>query len=265
MSTKNNARLERDGRLAILTVDRPEVRNALNRETVEAMQEILRGLAAEAEASPASGAGALIVTGAGDKAFVSGADIRDLARRTSRDALAAITGGLFTAIENLPFPAIAAINGVALGGGFELALTCDLRLAAGAARFGFPETSLGIIPGAGGTQRLPRLVGLARAKHLVLTGEIIDALEAERLGLVSRVVPLADLMNAARQMAEAILARAPLAVRLAKLALNASAVAPQNAGLLIEALAQGICFGSADKAEGLAAFLEKRKPAFKGE
>lgn len=259
MSEFKNILLAREERLAVLTVNRPEVRNALNRETIHEIHAALEELAED------KALGALIITGAGERAFVSGADIRDLARRTKSDALAAITTGIFTAVENFPRPVIAAINGLALGGGLELALACDLRVASETARFGFPETTLGIIPGAGGTQRLPRLVGLARAKHIILTGEIFDAREAERLGLLSRVVPQAEVMNTARQLAEAILARAPLAVRLAKVALNASAQAPQNAGLLVEMLAQGLCFDSADKAEGMAAFLEKREAVFKGE
>ena len=259
MSEAKNILVTREERLAVLTVNRPEVCNALNRETIRELHAALDELAED------NSLGALILTGAGDRAFVSGADIRDLAKRTKTDALAAMATGLFTVVENFPRPVIAAINGLALGGGFELALACDLRVASETARFGFPETGLGIIPGAGGTQRLPRLIGLARAKHLILTGEVIDAREAEHLGLLSRVVPQAEVMTAARQLAEPILARAPLAVRLAKVALNVSAQAPQNTGLLVEMLAQGLCFDTADKAEGMAAFLEKRKPVFRGE
>src|SRR6185436_16651884 len=160
---------------------------------------------------------------------------------------------------------IAAVNGLALGGGCELALACDLRIAAAHAKFGQPEVGLGIIPGAGATQRLPRIVGLGRAKHLVLTGDAIDAQKALEWGLVSSVVSAEELMAQALALAERVLARGPLAIRLAKLALNASARVDLDSGLLIETLAQAICFESADKQEGTTAFLEKRPARFTGE
>jgi enoyl-CoA hydratase len=246
-------------RIATLTVNRPEVRNALGRETVEEIQAALRELSAREDV------GVLILTGAGEKAFVSGADIREIRERGKREALEAINQELFTAVENFPWPVIAAVNGYALGGGSELALACDLRIAAEEAKFGFPETGLGIIPAAGGTQRLPRLIGWGKAKELILTGEIIDAREAERLHLVSKVVPRGELMATARAYAEKILSRGPLAVRLAKRALNIAARAGLDAGLEVERLAQMVLFESKDKLEGTTAFLEKRKPKFRGE
>jgi enoyl-CoA hydratase len=247
-----------EGRVALLTVDRPDARNALDGDTVEEFHRAL------AEARGAD-VGVLIVTGAGDKAFVSGADIRAIRARTRDDALSSINSRLMSAVEAHPAVTIAAVNGYALGGGCELALACDLRIAAEGAVFGLPEPSLGIIPGAGGTQRLPRLVGLGRAKEMILTGARWDAAKALAAGLVSEVVPAADLLPAARRMAERVLALGPLAVRLAKLALNASSEMPLSAGLLYESTAQAITFDSKDKSEGTTAFLEKRPPRFTGE
>jgi enoyl-CoA hydratase len=170
-----------------------------------------------------------------------------------------------SAIESHDAVSIAAVNGYALGGGCEIALACDLRIAAESAVFGLPEPTLGIIPGAGGTQRLPRIVGLGRAKEMILTGARWDAARALQTGLVSRVVPGKDLMEAARAMADQVLALGPLAVRLAKSALNASSQMPLSAGLVFESTAQAITFDSADKLEGTTAFLEKRKPVFRGD
>jgi len=246
------------GRVATLTVNRPAVRNALNRATVRELTSALTDLTSRDDV------GAIVFTGAGDQAFVSGADINDIKGRTREDGLAAINSTLFSLVERCDKLTIAAINGLALGGGCELAIACDLRIAADHARFGQPELALGIIPGAGGTQRLPRIVGLGRAKQLILTGEAIDAKTALDWGLVSRVVPAADLPAAAHALAERVLARGPLAIRLAKLALNASARVDLDSGLLIETLAQALCFSSEDKVEGASAFLEKRKPKFQG-
>lgn len=257
---RQNVKLENHDRVWTLTIDRPEKRNALDAQTVAETHDALRQVDREAGQAGC----VVILRGGGDKAFVSGADIGQLQQRTQHDALCALNQGLFTAIENFPWPVIAAINGFALGGGFELAIACDLRVASETARFGFPETGLGIIPGAGGTQRLPRLISLALAKELILTGEIIDARRALEAGLVSAVAPPTELMAAATSYAEKMLTRGPLALRMAKLAMNASSHAPEHAGLIIERLAQAVCFGSADKAEGTRAFLEKRKPQFKG-
>lgn len=247
-----------DGRVATLTVNRPEKRNALDTETVAEFHRAL-------DEVRAAGAAVLIVTGAGDKAFVSGADIGAIRERGRNDALSSINSRLMSAIEAHEAVSIAAVNGVALGGGCELSLACDLRIAAEHAVFGQPEAAIGIIPGAGATQRLPRVVGLGRAKELILTGARWDARKALECGLVSEVVPADGLMAAARAMAERVLALGPLAVRLAKTALNLSAQLPLAAGLVYESTAQAITFESKDKMEGTGAFLEKRKPRFTGE
>lgn len=249
--------LQIDEGIAVLTIDRPEVRNALDRRTVEALLAALRDLEREAAA------GALILTGGGGQVFVAGADIRQLRERRRDDGLAAINSSVFSAIERFPKPTIAAVNGHAMGGGCELALACDLRVAAEHAKFGQPEVGLGIIPAAGATQRLPRLIGLGRAKQMILTGDPIDARTALDWGLVTAVVPATDLLASARAWAMRILARGPLAVRLARLALNASSRVDLDSGLLIETLSQAICFESEDKQEGLSAFLEKRAPKFR--
>jgi enoyl-CoA hydratase/carnithine racemase len=244
--------------IATLTIDRPDVKNALNLETVQQCRAALATLAAD------DGVGVLIVTGAGEAAFVSGADINDIKTRGRDAGLAAINSSLFSEIERFPRPTIAAINGYALGGGCELALACDIRIASDTAKFGQPELGLGIIPAAGATQRLPRIIGMGRAKHLILTGEIIDAKQALEIGLVTAVTPAGQLQIRAREMAKKILRQGPLAARLAKVALNASARVDMDSGLLIETLAQALCYSSEDKIEGTTAFLEKRKPKFTG-
>ena len=244
--------------IGTLVIDRPEVKNALDLETVTAVREALGRLEAD------TSVGAVIITGAGETAFVSGADINDIRARGRDEGLAAINSSLFAEIERFPRPTIAAINGYALGGGCELALACDIRIAADTAKFGQPELGLGIIPGAGATQRLPRIIGLGRAKHLVLTGEIIDAKQALEIGLVSAIAPPGQLQLRARELAKKILRQGPLAARLAKIALNASARVDMDSGLLIETLAQALCYSSEDKLEGTSAFLEKRKPKFTG-
>jgi enoyl-CoA hydratase len=254
----DNLTLAHDGRVSTLTVSRPEVRNALDTATVGELHRALDEVRAQ-------GSTVLVITGAGDKAFVSGADVSAIRARKRDDALAGINSRLMSAVEAHDAVTIAAVNGYALGGGCELALACDLRIAADTAVFGLPEPTLGIIPGAGGTQRLPRIVGLGRAKEMVLTGARWNAARALEAGLVSEVVPLADLAAAARAWAERVLALGPLAVRLAKAALNASAQMPLAAGLAFESALQAITFESHDKHEGTTAFLEKRKPQFRGE
>jgi enoyl-CoA hydratase len=259
VASYSNIRVDVSESIATLTIDRPSVKNALNLETVDECRAALAELAAGADA------GVLVVTGAGSSSFVSGADINDIRGRGLAEGLAAINSSLFAALEKFPRPTIAAVNGYALGGGCELALACDIRVAADTAKFGQPELGLGIIPGAGATQRLPRVVGLGWAKHLVLTGDVIDARQALEIGLVTAVVPASQLEIRVRELARKILRQGPLAARLAKLALNASARVDLDSGLLIETLAQAICYDSDDKLEGTAAFLEKRKPKFSGE
>ena len=259
MSDYRNLRLDLSESIATLTVDRPSVKNALNFDTINELHRVLDELAANADA------GVLIITGAGESSFVSGADINDIRARTREDGLAAINSSLFAKIDAFPKPVIAAVNGYALGGGCELALACDIRVAADTAKFGQPELGLGIIPGAGATQRLPRVVGLGWAKHLVLTGDIIDARQALEIGLVTAVMPASQLQVRARELAKRILRQGPLAARLAKVSLNASARVDLDSGLLIETLAQAICYASDDKLEGTTAFLEKRKPKFTGQ
>ena len=253
-----NIRTDVSESIATITVDRPSVKNALNLETVQELHAALDALAAD------GAAGVLIITGAGETSFVSGADINDIRARQRDDGLAAINSTLFAEVERFPRPTIAAVNGYALGGGCELALACDIRVAADSAKFGQPELGLGIIPGAGATQRLPRIVGLGWAKHLILSGDVIDAKQALEIGLVTAIMPASQLQVRARELARRILRQGPLAARLAKLAVNASARVDLDSGLLIETLAQALCYSSEDKMEGTTAFLEKRKAKFTG-
>jgi len=244
-----------DGILTV-TIDRPAKRNAIDLAMIGEFRNVLDRAAGD-------DVSVVVVTGAGEQVFVSGADINDLRERRRNEALLGLNNRLFTAIEEHPRPFIAAVNGLALGGGLELALACDLRVLAEEARLGFPETGLGIMPAAGGTQRLPRLIGLARAKELVLTGNIIDAGEALRYGLATAVVPRAELLDTATRIARRIAGHAPLAVGLAKASLNRSSAMPLGAGLELESISQAILFESDDKEEGMAAFLEKRRPVFR--
>jgi enoyl-CoA hydratase len=253
-----NIKVDVSESIATLTIDRPAVKNALNRETVDECLQALADLAKHSDV------GVLVLTGSGESSFVSGSDINDIRNRTRDDGLAGIASSVCSAVERFPRPTIAAINGYALGGGCEIALSCDIRIASETAKFGQPELNLGIIPAAGGTQRLPRVVGLGWAKHLVLTGEIIDAKQALTIGLVTVITPAGQLQVRARELAKRIIRQGPLAARLAKLALNASARVDLESGLLIETLAQAICYDSDDKREGTTAFLEKRKPKFTG-
>lgn len=256
--TYEHIRLEVADRLATLTIDRPDVRNAIDRRTADEMNDALAAIRGRDDVA------ALVITGGGERVFVSGADIKDLKTRTYRSGLEGCNNALFEAIENLDRPVVAAINGHALGGGLELALACDLRVAVDDARFGFPEVGLGIMPGAGGTQRLPRVVGVGRAKEMILTGDLIDAAEAHRIGLVNRVVPRAEFPAAVRALTDRLLTRGPMALRLAKLALNMAANTSAAAGYQFEILAQSVLFETEDKTEGIDAFLEKRPPDFRG-
>jgi len=245
--------------LGIITINRPEVRNALNAEVIRGMRHILQAWREDDRVQ------LVVFTGTGEKSFVSGADIAELSRRTLRDGLDAVLQGFYDEIEQYDKPTIAAVNGYALGGGCELAMACDLRIAQENAKFGLPELNLSIIPGAGGTQRLARLVGKGRAMDMILTGAVIDAREAERIGLVSRVVPRGRLMEEVRNVAEAILSKGPLAVRLAKMVVQAGFETDQRTGMILEKLAQSLLYTTEDMREGTVAFLEKRKPFFKGQ
>lgn len=253
-----NILYEERGRLAVITVNRPEFRNAINGETLEEIAEALKR-------ARKSSCGVVVFTGAGDKAFVAGADIRALQTRTPKEVLDPWMQGLYNEIEYFEKPTIAAVNGYALGGGLELAMACDIRIASDRAKLGLPETGLGIIPGAGGTQRLTRLVGKGRAKYMIFTGAILTAEEAERWGLVEMVVPHEQLWAAVEDVAARILSKGPVAVRMAKMAINIGAETELHTGLAVEKLAQLAAFQTRDKAEGIAAFLEKRPPEFKGE
>jgi enoyl-CoA hydratase len=247
------------GRVATLTINRPEKRNALDAATrtaiVAALDQLERDQAVRA----------VIVTGAGDKAFIAGADIAEFEGRAPVDQYRAMSEwSVYQAADRFPKPMIAAVNGFCLGGGCEFAMACDIRIAADSARFGQPEINLGIIPGGGGTQRLPRLVGLGNAFKLLYTGDVIDATEALRLGLVDEVVPAAELMARARALADKIATKSPVALSLMKEAVRASVRSPLEEGLRQEITLFGLAFSSEDKREGVAAFLAKRTPEFTG-
>jgi enoyl-CoA hydratase len=251
--------VERRDRVAIITINRPEKRNALNIKTRE------EGAAALDELAQDDSVRVVIFTGAGDKAFIAGADIGEFAGRTAVTQRSVMLGrSLFTAIDNFPKPVIAMINGYCLGGGNELAMACDLRVASETATFGQPEINLGIIPGGGGTQRLTRLVGEGKAMELILTGEMIDARTAAALGLVNMVVPAADLEAKTMELANRIAEKSPIALRMAKEAVKLASRSNLDEGLRREIDLFALCFSSEDKDEGVKAFLEKRKPEFKG-
>ncbi|MEE8143521.1 MAG: enoyl-CoA hydratase-related protein [Planctomycetota bacterium] len=245
--------VQHDGAIATLTINRPEAHNALNLQVVEAMEQALQELAGDAELA------ALIITGAGNKAFVAGADISQLRDRGAAEAFRRINQGLFRRVEEFPAPTLAAVGGWALGGGCELAMACDLRVAAETARFGQPEVGLGIIPAAGGTHRLERLVGVGKARELIFTGVLIDAVEAHRIGLVNRVVPPERLMPSTMELAGRIAENAVGAVRLAKLTINTASEVGARAQDRMEVLAQAICFESDEKYQRMTKFLEKKK------
>jgi len=253
-------RYETKGNLAIVTLDRPRVLNALDRALLGELEAVFVQLSGDTAIH------AVILTGAGEKAFAAGADIAEMAGITAAQgqALAARGQAIFDLIENCGKPVIAAINGFALGGGCELAMACTIRIAAESARLGQPEVKLGLIPGYGGTQRLPRLVGKGAAFKLLLTGEMISAAEALRIGLVDEVVPAAELLPRAEALAAAIAANAPLAVRACIEAVNAGHDLPLASALEMEAGRFGLACASLDMAEGTAAFLAKRAPVWQG-
>jgi len=251
----------REEQIATVTFNRPKVLNALTKATMRELSAALD----ELDQDPA--VRCIILTGAGEKAFVAGADISELrAIRSAPDGAAFARRGqaILFKIENLEKPVIAAINGYALGGGCELAMACDVRIASDTAKLGLPEINLGIIPGYGGTQRLPRLVGKGRAKWMILTGEMISAPEALRIGLVDLVVPAAELMGKARELAKTIAAKAPLAVAWAKRSINVGAETDLATACAYEASQFGLVCGTEDRIEGTSAFLEKRAPQFQG-
>ena len=255
-----NILYEKRDSLAFITFNRPKVLNALNRKTIEELQHSLLDARGDATVR------VLILTGAGEKAFVAGADIGELAKQdaVSGKQYAQRGQSVLNLIENLGKPVIACINGFALGGGCELALACTMRLASDSAKLGQPEVKLGIIPGYGGTQRLARLVGKGLAMQMVLAGEMISAQEAHRIGLVNEVTTAAELVPRAEAIAAKIIANAPLAVQYAMEAVNKGMEMTLAEGLYLEAALFGVCCATEDKKEGTSAFLEKRAAAFKG-
>jgi len=255
-----NLELDRAGAVAVLRVARPAARNALDAATLAELAAACDTLAGEAAVR------AVVVTGAGDKAFSAGADIAAMAAMNAAEghAFAQLGHVVMSKLEHLPVPVVAAVGGVAVGGGLELALACDLIVAAEEARFGQPEINLGLIPGFGGTQRLVRRVGLSRTRELVYLGQVIPAAEAARIGLVSRVVPAAHVMAEAMRLATELAGKAPLALAAAKRATQQAVETGLAEGCVYEAEAFGVVFASEDRVEGLRAFLEKRPPTWRG-
>jgi enoyl-CoA hydratase/carnithine racemase len=258
--TLENVLYEKKGPIAYITVNRPKLMNALNTATWKDLQTTFEDARGDISVR------GVILTGAGDKAFIAGADISELAHVTAVEAEQSSTYGqkVLNLIENLGKPVIAAINGFALGGGCETAMACTIRIASENARFGQPEVTLGLIPGGGGTQRLPRLVGKGRSLQLILTGGMISAQEAYRIGLVNEVVPPADVITRAEAMLKQMFANAPLAVKFSLQAVNDGADTTLAEGLSLEATLFGLCASTDDKKEGTTAFLEKRKAQFQG-
>jgi enoyl-CoA hydratase len=256
----DNLLLERDGAVAVITVNRPKVLNALNAQTLDELRRAVLELKQDESVR------ALVLTGAGEKSFIAGADINELAMQTPTGGREHALAGqhVLDLIENMGKPVIAAINGFALGGGCELAMACTLRLAADTARLGQPEINLGLLPGYAGTQRLSRLVGKGRALELILVEAPISAAEAERIGLVNRVVPAADLQKEARALAAQLARSAPMAMRYIIAAVNKGLEMPFAEACVYEATLFGLVASTDDMREGTAAFLEKRKPEFKG-
>jgi enoyl-CoA hydratase len=258
--TLENVLYEKKAGIAYVTVNRPKVLNSLNTPTWADLRTAFQDARDDASVHGA------ILTGAGNKAFIAGADISELAHVTAFEAEQSSRFGqqVLDLIEDLGKPVIAAVNGFALGGGCETAMACTIRLAVENAKFGQPEVTLGLVPGGGGTQRLPRLVGKGRALQLILSGEMISAQEAYRIGLVNEIVPAADLITRAEQILKKIAANAPIAVKFALEAANKGMETNQSEGLLLEASYFGLCAATEDKKEGTSAFLEKRAPQFRG-
>ena len=258
--TLANVLYEKKGEIVYVTVNRPKVLNALNTPTWKDLRTAFE------DARDDAALRGVILTGAGDKAFIAGADISELAHVAAFDAeqSSRFGQGVLDLIENLGKPVIAAINGFALGGGCETAMACTIRIAVDSAKFGQPEVTLGLVPGGGGTQRLPRLVGKGRALQLILSGEMIGAHEAYRIGLVNEIVPAGDLIPRAEAILGKIAANAPIAVKFALEAANRGMETNQSEGLVLEASYFGLCAATEDKKEGTSAFLEKRAPQFHG-
>ena len=259
MEFKNTLYEKRDG-MATITINRPQAMNAMNEETIP---EILSRLE---DAEKDENVRVIVITGAGEKAFCAGLDLKPMRDINVIEAVETSRRGqkLTLAIEEVGKPVIAAINGYALGGGLELAMACDIRIVSEKARIGQPEVNVGLIPGWGGTQRLPRLVGKGIAKELIFTGKLIDAKTAERIGLVNVVVPPDELMSTVEELTKVIMSKPPIAIRLAKELINSSIETDQGTGLVHEAEAFGILSSTEDYREGVSAFIEKRKPEYKG-
>ena len=251
---------EKKENIGLLTINRPEKMNAISQELTAELSLLLDEIENDDELR------VIVITGAGDKAFVAGADINELVDRDARlgRRVSRERQEIFSRIENLHVPVIAAVNGYALGGGLELALACSIRICSEKAQFGAPEVKLGIIPGDGGTQRLPRLVGQGRAMEMIITGDFIDAQEAYRIGLVNKVFPPEKLKEEAMELAKKIASRPPLAVRYAKEAVNRSQEGDSASGFALESYLHALSCTTEDKKEGVSAFLEKRKGKFKG-
>ena len=250
---------DQEGRVAVLTINRPDKLNALNQQVRDDMLALLDEVEAD------DGVGAVVITGAGEKSFVAGADIGEFAGRSPFDQREAMrTPRVFDVMASFPKPVIAMINGFCLGGGCELAASCDIRVASDRARFGQPEINLGLIPGGGGTQRLPRMIGLGQSMRLILSGEMIPADEAARIGLVDLVAPADELRATTMDLAAKIAGKSPLTLRVAKEAIRASQRMAVEEGILYERDLFCLCFSTEDKDEGVAAFLEKRAAEWKG-
>jgi enoyl-CoA hydratase len=250
--------LSKEGAIATIVINRPDVRNALNDQAWKELRRAFEQVRDDAEVR------VLVITGAGDKAFAAGTDIRWLHGMSGVERLDPASQVTLNLLESMDKPSIAAVNGFALGGGCEVAMACDIRIAGDQAKLGLPEINIGIIPGSGGSQRLTRLVGAGKAKEMIFTGKIIDAQEAERIGLVQQVVPHDQVLAAARELAGQMIEKAPVALRLAKVAVTAAMNGDLQTGLAVEKLAQSFLFNTADSVEGMSAFLEKRKPQYQG-
>ena len=244
--------------IATLTLNRPELRNALDNLSWQELGAIISDISKDSQIK------VVIITGAGQEAFAAGADVEWLLNRPSIESWDPGVQGVLNSLESLPQPTIAAVNGYALGGGCELAMACDLRIASQNARFGLTEIGVGIIPGGGGTQRLPRLIGAGRAKEMIFLGELMEAVEAQRVGLVNRVCDPTELLALAEEIARKLLKRAPLAVRMAKQVINQGLQTDLMTGQAYEKACQSFLYTTEDQREGMTAFLEKRKPKYKG-